>query len=111
MQAERGTVAALVPMYLRGAAFLAKRDAASARREFQSILDARGADPFAPVIPLAQLGLGRAWALAGEAAKSRQAYDEFFRLWARADPDLRVLREARAEYGRLATTPAPAPQR
>jgi serine/threonine protein kinase len=111
MQAERGTVAALVPIYLRGEAFLAERDAASARREFQSILDARGADPFAPVIPLAHLGLGRAFALAGDLAKSRHAYDEFFRLWARADPDLRVLRAARAEYGRLSTTPAPAPRR
>ena len=111
MQAERGTVAALVPVYLRALAFLARRDAASARREFQSILDSRGADPFAPVVPLAHLGLARAWALDGDLAKSRQAYDEFFRIWARADADLPILLQARAEYGRLSTTSAPAPQR
>jgi len=111
MQAERGTVAALVPVYLRALAFLARRDGASARREFQSILDSRGADPFAPVVPLAHLGLARAWALDRDRAKSRQAYDEFFRLWARADADLPILLQARAEYGRLSTTPAPAPQR
>jgi serine/threonine protein kinase/tetratricopeptide (TPR) repeat protein len=103
---ERGAVAALVPFYLRGEAYLARRDGPAARTEFQAVLDARGADPFAPMIPLSQLGLARAWALEGNAAKSREAYEALFRIWSRADADVWVLQRAKAEYGRL--TPAKA---
>jgi tetratricopeptide (TPR) repeat protein len=98
---EVGTTAGLVPVYLRGEAYLAKGDASAARAEYQRVLDGRGADPFAPIVPLAYLGVARAWALEGENRKSRAAYDQLFDLWREADPDLAILQRARAEYSRL----------
>jgi len=50
---------------------------------------------------LAHLGLGRAYILQGDTAKARAAYDDFFMLWKDADPDLSVLKQARAEYAKL----------
>ena len=47
------------------------------------------------------LQLGRAYALAGDAAKSRTAYQDFFALWKDADPDIPVLVAAKAEYAKL----------
>ena len=47
------------------------------------------------------LGLGRAFALSGDSAKSRSAYQDFFALWKDADPDLPILNEAKAEYAKL----------
>jgi hypothetical protein len=51
--------------------------------------------------PLALLGVARATALAGDAAASRRAYQDFLALWKDADPDLPVLREAQTEYAKL----------
>jgi hypothetical protein len=48
--------------------------------------------------PLAHLGLARAAAPTGDAARSRKAYDDFFAVWKEADADLSVLREAKREY-------------
>jgi len=107
LPSERGLVAGLVPPFLRGEAYLAQGEAEAARREFRKVLDWRGADPFAPVVPLAHLGIARAWAADGNAARSREAYDALFRLWANADPDLPVLGRARAEAVRLPATASP----
>jgi eukaryotic-like serine/threonine-protein kinase len=93
---------------LRGQALLQKGLAAAAVREFDKVLQNRGVDPFAPVVPLAQLGLARARARDGDAAGSRKAYDDVFRIWRAADADFVPLIDARAEYGRLAaSTPTP----
>jgi tetratricopeptide (TPR) repeat protein len=98
---ELGTVAALVPIYFRGQAYLGLKDGASAAREFQRILDHRGTDPFAPVCALAQLGLARALVLQDRTADALAAYRTFLSAWSGADDDLPVLREARAEASRL----------
>jgi tetratricopeptide (TPR) repeat protein len=98
---ELGTVAGLVPMYLRGQALLQKGAAVEAAREYDRILQHRGVDPFAPVVPLAQLGLARARARSGDLAGSRRAYEELFTIWHAADPDFGPLMDARAEYARL----------
>jgi hypothetical protein len=45
--------------------------------------------------------LGRAWALAGDTAKARRAYQDFLALWKDADPDIPVLKEAKGEYAKL----------
>jgi hypothetical protein len=50
---------------------------------------------------LARLQLGRAYALAGDEAKARAAYQDFFALWKDADPDIPILKQAKAEYGKL----------
>jgi len=52
-------------------------------------------------MPMAQLGLGRAYALQGDKEKGRTSYQEFFALWKDADPDIPVIREARAEYAKI----------
>ena len=109
--AESGTVAGLVPTYLRAEAYMALGDAESAGREYQKILDDRGADPFAPVIPLAYLGLARTAALGGDVPRSRQQFEILLGLWKNADDDLPVLKRARTEYRRLTTAPVPATDR
>jgi tetratricopeptide (TPR) repeat protein len=100
---ELGTAAGYAPIYLRGQAFLMKGAGRDAAAEFQRILDHRGVDPFSPLYSLSYLGLGRALAAAGEISQARHAYDRFFEIWARADADLPILKEARAEYARLGT--------
>jgi hypothetical protein len=104
---ELGTVAGLVPIYLRAAALLQKNATADAIREFQKVLQNRGVDPFAQVVPLAQLGIARAQARAGDLAASRQSYEAVLETWRAADPDFHPLLDARAEYERLSTSPSP----
>jgi eukaryotic-like serine/threonine-protein kinase len=104
---ELGSIAGLVPVYLRAEALLLTGAFDEASREYQRILAHRGVDPFAPFVPLAHLGIARAKARAGDTAGSRAAYETLFELWAGADADLPVLAEARAEYARLLTAPAP----
>jgi eukaryotic-like serine/threonine-protein kinase len=54
-----------------------------------------------PNCALARLGLARSHALSGKAAKARTAYQDFFSLWKDADPDIPILKEAKAEYAKL----------
>ena len=98
---ELGTVAGLVPPYLRGEAFLQKAMYVEAIREYRKILQHRGVDPFAPTVPLAQLGVARAHARNGDTGASRRAYQELFATWEKADADFAPLIAARAEYARL----------
>ncbi len=90
-----------IPVYLRGLAFLQNKQGAEAVGEFQKILDSWGALGATPYMALAKLGLARAAALAGDSAKARTAYQDFFTLWKAADPDLPVLKAAKAEYEKL----------
>ncbi|HET7440595.1 MAG TPA: hypothetical protein VFJ47_04775 [Terriglobales bacterium] len=45
--------------------------------------------------------MGRAYALTGATAKSRDAYQDFLALWKDADPDIPILKQAKAEYAKL----------
>ncbi|HEV8383795.1 MAG TPA: protein kinase [Candidatus Acidoferrales bacterium] len=87
--------------YVRGLAYLRAGKGTEAASEFQKIAGAKGADPTWPGRALAILQLGRAYALAGDAPKSRIAYQDFLALWKDADPDIPVLQEAKAEYAKL----------
>ena len=98
---ENGIVAALLPVYIRGEARLRAGAPDEAVREFESLLAHRGADPFSPVVALAQLGVARAYGRTGALAKSRAAYEALLVTWANADPDLPVLRQLRDELGAL----------
>jgi len=89
------------PMYIRGEAFLRARDGVKAAAEYQKILDHRGIDPTSPLYSLARLGVGRAYALQGGTPKARAAYQDFFALWKAADPDVPILKQAKAEYEKL----------
>jgi serine/threonine protein kinase/tetratricopeptide (TPR) repeat protein len=98
---ELGTVAGLVPFYLRGEAHLMKREYSEAVRQYESILQHRGVDPLSPVVPLAHLGIARAQARSGDRDAARRAYDALFAIWASADADFPPLLAARAEYAAL----------
>ena len=92
---------ALMPTYMRGQAYLKLRDGPRAAAEFQKILDHRGSGPTSLNYVLAQLGFGRANALAGNVKQAKVAYQDFFTLWKDADPDIPILREAKTEYAKL----------
>jgi tetratricopeptide (TPR) repeat protein len=92
---------ALCPVYVRGEAYLMLHDGNSAAAEFQKFVDHRGLVANFPWGALARLGLARAYAQSGDAEKSRAHYREFLQLWKNADPDLRILKEAKAEYAKL----------
>jgi hypothetical protein len=91
----------LFPIYVRGEAYLQAHNGSAAALEFQKIIDHPGYVANSPVGSLARLGLGRAYALAGDKDKSRTAYQDFLGLWKNADPDIPVLKEAQAEYAKL----------
>ena len=89
------------PIYARGLAYLAAVQPQAAAAQFQRIIDHPGQFPSSPVHVLAHLGLGRAYAQAGDTAKARTAYQDFFALWKDADPDAPLLHQAKAEYAGL----------
>ena len=91
----------LYPVYARGEAYLAVHKGSEAAAEFQKILDHRGIVLNEPIGALAHLQLGRAYALQGDTTKARAAYQDFFTLWKDADPDIPILKEAKAEYAKL----------
>jgi hypothetical protein len=94
-------VASLYPAYVRGLAHLLERNGSAAVLEFQKHLDHRGLMANYVTGALAHLQIGRAYALASDTAKAKAAYQDFFHLWKDADPDVPVLKEARAEFEKL----------
>jgi eukaryotic-like serine/threonine-protein kinase len=101
-QASQAGVAMTVgpPGYVRGTALLAEGRAEEAAALFEQML-ARRATNWGPEYPAAQVGLARAAARSGDAAKARKAYDDFFALWKDADLDIPLLLAARNEYDAL----------
>jgi tetratricopeptide (TPR) repeat protein/predicted Ser/Thr protein kinase len=101
----------LYPVYVRAEAYLSAQQGASAAAEFQKILDHRGLLWNCATGPLARLGLARAYALQAQSAqgadadaaraKARTGYQDFLALWKDADPDIPILKEAKAEYAKL----------
>jgi eukaryotic-like serine/threonine-protein kinase len=92
---------ALYPIYVRGQAFLAAGRGNEAAAEFQKVIDHRGVVVSDPIGALAHLQLGRAYALTGDKDKARTAYGNLLALWKEADPDIPVLKQAKAEYAKL----------
>jgi eukaryotic-like serine/threonine-protein kinase len=91
----------LYPVYLRGEGYLEAHQGSAAAGEFQKIVDHPGIHPTFAEHSLAKLGLGRAYVMTGDAAKARSAYQDFLGLWKDADPDIPILKEAKAEYAKL----------
>src|SRR5713226_7630111 len=91
----------LYPAYIRGLAQLMAHNGSAAATEFQRIIDHRGIVLNFPLGALAHLQLGRAYAMSGDTAKANTAYQGFFALWKDADPDIPILKEAKAEYAKL----------
>jgi len=91
----------LYPIYVRGLAYLAARQFAEAASEFQRIVDHRSIVLVDPMDALARLQLARAFALSGDTVRAKSAYTDLLALWKNADPDLQVVKDARAEFARL----------
>jgi tetratricopeptide (TPR) repeat protein len=91
----------LYPVYVRGEAYLMQRNGNAAAEEFQKFIDHPGLVANFPLGVLARLGLARAYVLQGNSDKARSAYQEFFILWKDADPDVPILKQAKAEYAKL----------
>ena len=88
--------------YLRGLAYLQLKDSRNAIASFQDATRSKGVayaagSPYA----LSFLGLGRAYAMAGNKPDAKKAYDVFFSEWKNADADLPVIAEAKKEYDQL----------
>jgi len=98
-----GGTLVLGPIYLRGQAYIMKRNGSAALMEFQKMIEHPGViQTDEPELgPLAHLGLARAYALQGDMAKARGAYQDFLTLWKDADPDITILKQAKAEYAKL----------
>jgi serine/threonine protein kinase/tetratricopeptide (TPR) repeat protein len=91
----------LYPAYLRGQAYLLAHNGTAAVAEFQKLLDHRGIVGNFVTGALAHLQLGRAYALSGNTDKAKSAYRDFLALWTDADPEISILKEAKAEYAKM----------
>jgi len=101
----------MLPVFVRGKAYLKAHQGSEAAVEFQKILDRQGLLGFSPIRALANLYLARAYAIQSDSlsgpeadaakAKVRAAYESFLTLWKDADLDIPILKEAKAEYAKL----------
>ncbi|HYL84008.1 MAG TPA: winged helix-turn-helix domain-containing protein [Candidatus Angelobacter sp.] len=100
---DLGTMGSMDPVYLRGLAYLELGNGGAAEAEFRKIIEHPGIAQTWPPGPggLPYLGLARAYALQGHTAKARAAYQDFLALWKDADPDIPILKQAKAEYAKL----------
>jgi eukaryotic-like serine/threonine-protein kinase len=111
MLSASATNSCLYPVYVRAEAYLSEQQGAAAAAEFQKILDHRGLLWNCATGALAHLGIARAYVLQvqstqgpdGDAAraKARAAYQDLLALWKDADPDIPILKQAKAEYAKL----------
>jgi len=93
--------ACMIPAYLRGETYLSTHHAVQAYAEFQKLIDSRGVVGNCWSGALAYLGQARAQAIDGNTSAARGSYQHFFELWKNADPDIPILKAARAEYAKL----------
>jgi len=91
----------MYPVYLRGHAYLQMQKGQEAAAEFEKIIEHRGIVLNFPTGALAHLGLARAYVLQDDKTKARAAYKDFLTLWKDADPDISILKQAKAEYAKL----------
>ena len=91
----------LYPSWIRGQAYLAANNGTSAALEFKTLIDHPGIVLNQPIASLARLQIARAYAMQGDTAKAKAAYQDFLTLWKDADPDVPILIAAKAEYAKL----------
>jgi tetratricopeptide (TPR) repeat protein len=91
----------LSPIYIRGQAYLRLHSSKEAEAEFRKLLGHTGINALSPRHALARLGLARAFAVGGDVPRARKAYEDFLAYWSEADPELPILRQARAEFSKL----------
>jgi eukaryotic-like serine/threonine-protein kinase len=91
----------LYPVYVRAEAYLGAQQGQPAAAEFQKILDHRGLVWNCATGAVSHLQIGRAYAMQGDTAKARAAYQDFLTLWKDADADIPILVAAKSEYAKL----------
>jgi len=91
----------LCPAFLRGKAYMMKGDGKAAAVEFRKFIDHRGLVANFPLGAVARLELARAYALQHDSANARTAYVDFFTLWKDAEPNITILKQAKAEFANL----------
>ena len=91
----------MVPVYIRGMAYLESHQGEQAAAEFNKFLKYPGIAKNMPFVSLAILQTARAEAMQGDAKAARKSYQDFLALWNNADPDIPVLKQAHAEYSKL----------
>ena len=91
----------MFPPYVRGLAYLSQKNGTAAAAEFQKFIDHAGIIQNFVIAAVARLELARAYNLSGDTAKSKAAYQDFFTLWKNADPDIPILKDAKAEYEKI----------
>jgi eukaryotic-like serine/threonine-protein kinase len=91
----------LFHLYIRGVAYLHANQPRTAVFEFQKILAHPGIVANSIIDPLTRLQLARAYAMSGDATEAKSAYQDFLTLWKDADPDIPILKQAKAEYAQL----------
>ena len=97
-----GSFGALYPIYVRGRAYLKANQGAEAAAEFQNILDRAGIAYFDPVVgAAARFHLGQAYVMAGDRTRAKSAFEGLLTFWRDADPDIPILKQARAEFAKL----------
>jgi eukaryotic-like serine/threonine-protein kinase len=96
----------MLPVYVRGQSYLAAHRGVEAAAQFQMLLDNPGFVLNSVIGALAHLGLARAYDMQGDTAKAKAAYEDFFQLWKDADPDIPILKQAKAEYAKCALSSA-----
>jgi tetratricopeptide (TPR) repeat protein len=94
-------ISTMYPAYIRGLAYLAQKNGPAGAAEFQKFVDHPGVVRNFLLGSLARLQLGRAYSMAGDSGKAKAAYQQFFSIWKDADPDVPILKEAKAEYAKL----------
>jgi eukaryotic-like serine/threonine-protein kinase len=100
-QATSNLTIFLCPAYLRGEAYRMLHDGNAAAAEYLKFIDYRGVVVNFPWGALARLGLARTYAMQGDTAKAKAAYQDFLTLWQNADPDIPIFIAAKAEYAKL----------
>src|ERR1700685_2441535 len=95
------TTSTMYPAYIRGLACLVQKNGPAAVVEFQKFLDHPTVVQNFLLGSLAHLQLARAYVVSGDTAKAKTAYQDFLTLWKAADPDVPILKEAKAEYAKL----------
>jgi len=98
---ESGWFDLYMPAYLRGEAYLRARRGQEAAGEFEKIVNHRSVVLNAEIGAVAHVGLARAYAIQGDTAKAKAAYQDFLTLWKDADPDIPILKQARDEYSKF----------
>ena len=93
--------ACMIPAYLRGEAYLAVQRGGPALSEFEKLSNNRGIVGNCWSGALGLLGQARAQAMSGSTSAARASYQRFLELWKTADPDLAILKAARAEFAKL----------